>query len=207
MLVGDGLDGGVGEEGLDLADARVVELDEALGSEGAVSGDGDAVVLEEGKKLGLDQVRVVLDLVDGGLDLGAAPQVGEQLGAEVGDSDGAEDAVGVGVGLDEALEGGPRLGNGGVLERGAAALFTVGPEAGVGHLGVRDVLEGDGEVDQEQVEVANAPCVDLVLGHLDGVLVPVKGLGLVASPGSILSVCSSVHGAQLTCGNCSTASR
>lgn len=69
---------------------------------------------------------------------------------EVGDTDRADELL-----FDEVLEGLPRFLNGDIDGNDTmvnTVLILVGPTCGV-MLGVVDVLDGDGEVDQEEVEI------------------------------------------------------
>lgn len=80
-----------------------IELQETLRAKRAVRGDGNVVFLAHFDELWLNEVRVVLDLVDGGLDFGVAEDVVEELGVEVGDADGAEGALWVVLSDDEGF--------------------------------------------------------------------------------------------------------
>lgn len=170
VLGGQAGDGLRLEEGLGVLGPGVVQLEEGLGAEGGVTGDGDVVLLGHLDELGLGEVGVVLDLEDGAGDLGVGHQVVEELGVEVGDADGADEAAGVLGGLDHVLHGLPGLGDGDLGQGGDLGLLLVGPEAGEAQLVKGDELLGDGEVHQEEVDVAEAPGLVLELGHLEGVL-------------------------------------
>lgn len=128
------LDGRVLEQGTRIMRALHVELEEALRAKGAVSGDGNVVLLAHLDEVGLDEVRVVLDLVDGGLDLGVAQDVVEEHGVEVGNANGAEEALGVVLGDDKGLERLPGLLDGDWDELAYVLLGGVGPEAWKGVL-------------------------------------------------------------------------
>ena len=155
VLGGDLLDGVVLDEGGQLDGVLHVELEEAGGAEGAVGGDGDALALGEVEQLLLDEVGVVLDLEGGRADLGVAEEVVDQLALEVGDADALGEAGG-----DEGLEGAPGLLDGGLA--GADLVALIVPAGGVADRGV-DPLEGDGEVDEVEVEVLEAPVGELLL--------------------------------------------
>lgn len=107
VLVSQALDGLVVEEqvyALGAVGEDALELDEALGAEGGVGGDGDVVLLGEGDELGLDEVGVVFDLEGGDGVAGVVLEVVEGLAGEVGDADGASNAV-----VYDGLEGLPSL--------------------------------------------------------------------------------------------------
>lgn len=112
---------------------------------------------------------MVFDLVHGGLDLGVAQNVVQERGIEVGDTDGAERALGIVFGDDEGLQGLPCLLDGNRDEFANVLLGGIGPEAwrcvslpvavvgepavqvdlpGVLQLRHWDMFLGDGEVDQ-----------------------------------------------------------
>lgn len=118
VLVRDRLDGIDLEEALGAGGALVGDLEEGLGAKGRVGRDGDLVLLGHGDEVGLDEVRVVLDLQGGDGVTGVGLDVVEGLGLEVGDADGLCDALvcdllhalpgladGDVVGLDDGLRG------------------------------------------------------------------------------------------------------
>lgn len=76
-------DGGVLEQRADIQGALIFQLEEALRAEGAVGGHGDVVLLAHLDELGLHEVRMVFNLIDGGLDFGvwrgACREKGEAL--------------------------------------------------------------------------------------------------------------------------------
>lgn len=80
-----------------------VELQETLRAKGAVGGDGNVVFLTHLDEIWLDEIGVVLDLVDGRLDLCVAEHVVEQHGVKVGHADGAEETLGVVLGDDKGF--------------------------------------------------------------------------------------------------------
>ena len=165
VLLADGLDGGVLEEGLELLGVLHVELAEGSRAERRVSSDGDALSLGEVEEVLLDEVGVVLDLEGGRADLGVAEEVVQELGLEVGDTDALGETL-----LDEALHGGPGLLDGG-LGGADLALAVIVPAGRVAD-GRVDVLEGDGEVDQVEVEVVDTPVSELLADNgLDAVAV------------------------------------
>lgn len=166
VLVGDGLDGGLLHERDGVLGAGHVELDEAGGAEAGVGGDGDALGGGGLEQQRLDEVWVVLDLQGGGLDAGVAQEVVEQLGLEVGHADAAGEAL-----VGEALHGLPGLLDGGLGGADLGAGVVDEPARRVADRGV-DVLEGDGEVDEVEVEVVDAPVGQLAAGDgLDAVAV------------------------------------
>lgn len=169
VLVGNLADDVVLEERSEGLGVGEVELVEGGRAEGGVGGDGDTLVLGEADEVGLDEVGVVLDLKGGGADLGVAEEVVDQLALEVGNANGAGKTL-----LNEALHGAPGLLNGGV---GAADLgdTVVEPAGRVADRGV-DVLEGNGEVDDVEVEVVDAKIAELLASHLLDVLRLVVGV-------------------------------
>ena len=81
-------------------------------------------------------------------------------GAEVGHADAPGQAL-----VDQALEGGPGLPDGGLAGADLGLGVVVVPARRVAHRRV-DVLGGDGEVDQVEVEVVEAPILKLLLRQL-----------------------------------------
>ncbi|TKW52727.1 hypothetical protein CTA1_11257 [Colletotrichum tanaceti] len=144
--------------------ALVGDLEEGLRPEGRVGRDGDAVLPGHGDEVGLHEVRVVLDLERRDGVAGVRLHVVERLGLEVGDADGLGDAL-----VDERLHGLPRLADRHLVRLDDGALLVHPPALELVD-GRVNVLEGDGEVDEEQVDVAQPPGLVLLLGHGDGVL-------------------------------------
>lgn len=107
---------------------------------------------------------MVLDLEGGRTDASIPQQVHQQLGAEVADADAARELL-----VDQALHRGP-----GLLDRGSAQLHLargIGPAGRLPHAWV-DVLQGDREVHDVQVEVVHAPVGQLIAADgLDGATV------------------------------------
>ena len=134
-----------------------VEFDEGLRAEGGVGGDGDAFGLGEVQQALLREVGVVFDLEGGGASFGVAEEVHEELAVEVADAD----ALGQALALD-FLHGGPGLLDAGVA--GYDVLAVVGEAGGVADGGV-DVFEGDGEVNYVEVEVVDAPVLELFFAN------------------------------------------
>ena len=164
MLVRNGLDGGVVEEQRGIFGLLHVELDEGLRAKRRVRGHNHALVLRELDEPFLTEVWVVFDLQSGGLDGGVAEKIHDQLTIEITDTDALGQAF-----LRDRLHGRPRLLNGGGA--GHDVLAVVGEARGVAVRGV-DVFEGDGEMDNVQVEVVDAPVVELLLAdRLDAVAV------------------------------------
>lgn len=85
-------------------DGTVLEVRDR--SERGVSGHNDPIVLAKLDELILLQVRVELDLVDGGLDLGRGEEFLQVVDLEVGDTDRLGDALG-----DEVFHGFPDVGD------------------------------------------------------------------------------------------------
>jgi len=98
----------------------------------------------------------MLDLKGGWADLGVAQQVIDELGLEVGDTNALGKAL-----ADEALHGDPRLLDGGLAAADLAGAIEV-PAGWVADRRV-DVLKGDGEVDEVEVEVLETPVGKLLL--------------------------------------------
>ena len=125
-------------------------------TERAVRSDSNLVVLAQLEQRLLRQVRVDLDLVHLRVVLGVAQDIVQQRTVDVRYADVLGQA-----GVDELLHGAPGLLEGDVAH-GVAFLVEAEPtwwEPG----GDGDVLEGAGEVDEEQVEVVDAPEGELVL--------------------------------------------
>lgn len=164
VLGGNAGDGGVLEQLGGVLGVLHLQLDEAERTEGGVGSDGDALLLGVVDQGLLGEVRVVLDLESGGADASVAEEVHQQLRAEVAHTDAAGELL-----LDEGLHGGPGLLNGGVGQ--LDLVLGVGPAGRVADLGSH-ILEGDGEVDNVQVEVVNAQVLELLAGNgLDLLLV------------------------------------
>lgn len=89
---------------------------------------------------------------------------------EVGDTNGLEDTLGVLRSPDELLKSAPCLGYGDLGQRSGLGLLLVAPEARVSDLLEGDELEGNGEVDEEEIEVLETPGLKLELGLLVRVL-------------------------------------
>ena len=110
---------------------------------------------------------MVFDLEGGGGNLGVAEEVHEELAVEVADADRFGQALG-----HELLHRGP-----GLLGRGVAGdhVFAVVGEARWVALRGVDVFEGDWEVDDVEVEVVDAPVLELLFADwLDAVVVVVS---------------------------------
>ncbi|KAI6756630.1 hypothetical protein HG530_011228 [Fusarium avenaceum] len=145
-----------------------VELHEASRAEGGVGSHSNALSLGKADKVGLLVVGVKLDLESSRSDLGDLEQVVDGLRLEVGDTDGLGKAL-----LNEALHGAPGLLVGGLAPADLGAGVVVVPAGRVADLGV-DVLEGDGEVDEEEIKVVDLPVGELAAGDgLDVLLVMV----------------------------------
>lgn len=180
-LGGDVLDGVVLQQGSGRGGALHVELDEASRAEGGIGGNNDALRLGELDKLVLLVVGVQLHLEGGRADLGVLEGVVEGLGLVVGDTNALGETL-----LDELLHGAPGLLVGG-LAPADLALAIVVPAGRVADAGV-DVLEGYGEVDEEEVEVVDLPVGELAAGDgLDLVLV-VEGLPQLGDNEEVLTL-------------------
>ena len=106
----------------------------------------------------------MFDLEGRGMDLGVAEEIHDELDVEVADADRFGHAL-----AHEPLHGRPRLLDGGVARDD---IFAVVGEAGRVALGRVDVLEGDWEVDDVEVEVVDAPIFQLLFAdRLDSVVV------------------------------------
>jgi len=182
VLVGNGLDCGILEKGLELLGVLHVELAEAGGAERAVGSDGNALLLGKVKEKLLNEVGVVLDLEGSGADLGVAEEVVEELGLEVGDTDALGQTL-----LDEALHSGPGLLDGGLAGADLGASIIVVPARGVADRGV-DILEGDGEVDQVEVEVVDAPVSKLLANNGLNTLAVVEGVPELGDDEEVLAL-------------------
>lgn len=157
-----------------------VELEERGRAERAVGSDGDALTLGKLEELLLGEVGVVLDLEGGRADLGVAEEVVDQLGLEVGDTNAAGEA-----GIDEALHGGPGLLDGGLA--GANLIALVVPAGRVADGGV-DILKGDGEVNEVEVEVVDAPVGELLLDDGLDALTVVEGVPELGDDEEVLTL-------------------
>lgn len=131
---------------------------------------------------------MVLDLQNTGGDLGVGQEVVDELGVEVGNADAPDKPVGVLGGLDELLQSSPGLRNGNLGQWGDLGLLLVGPEAREAHLLEGNEFEGDGEVDEEQVEVAQPPGLVLQLGLLMCVLALVVVVPELAGDEDVLAL-------------------
>jgi len=145
-----------------------VELDEAGRTERGVGSQSNTLSLGEADELSLLVVGVKLDLEGGRADLGVLEQVVDSLSLEVGDTNGLGETL-----LNEVLHTLPGLLVGGLAPADLGAGIIVVPARGVADRGV-DVLEGDGEVDEEEIEVVDLPVGELLAGDgLDVLLVVV----------------------------------
>lgn len=165
VLLGDGLDGGVGDEQGQA---------EAVVTEGRVGGDVDALLLGVGDQgVVLVEARVALDLVDRGDDARGLADGLEVLDSEVGDADVPDLALGEG---DQGL---PRVDQrDAVVEGDLARLLLV---LGEQHLADGALQgEGHGPVDEVEVEV-----VELQLGEgvVEGLLDVLGAVGVVPQLG------------------------
>lgn len=181
MLGGNLLDDGALHQRSGVLDAEVLNLHEASGAERRVSCDGDALLLSKVDEVGLLEVRVVLNLERSRADPGVEEVVIHRLGLVVGDANAAGKA-----GIDQLLHGSPGLLEGG-LAPSDLALAVVEPSGRIADAGV-NVLEGSGEVDEEEVKVVNLPVGKLLAGDgLDLVLV-VEGLPQLGDDEELLTL-------------------
>lgn len=106
----------------------------------------------------------MFDLEGCRMDLSVAEEIHEELAVEVADADGFGHTL-----AHEFFHSGPRL-----LDRGVTGydvLAIVGEAGRVAFRGV-DVFEGDGEVDDVEVEVVDTPVLELLFAdRLDSVVV------------------------------------
>lgn len=181
MLGGNLLDDGALHQRSGALGARHIKLHEASGAEGGVCCDGDALLLSEVDEVGLLEVGVVLNLERSRANPGVDEGVIHRLGLVVGDADASSKA-----GIDQLLHGSPGLLEGG-LAPSDLALAVVEPSGRIADAGV-NVLEGSGEVDEEEVKVVNLPVGKLLAGDgLDLVLV-VEGLPQLGDDEEILTL-------------------
>lgn len=154
MLLSNGLDSGVLEQERGLLSVLQLQLKEAQRAEGGVSSHGNAFLLDVVDQTSLGQVGVVLNLESGRADARVAQQVHDQLGAEVADTNAAGELL-----VDQGLHGRPGLLDGGIAELKLGAVAA--PAWRVADGGV-DVFQGNGEVDDVQVEVVDTPISKLL---------------------------------------------
>ena len=155
MFLRDGLHRLVVEQQGRVLGALHIHLEETLGSKGGIRGDGDAATLAEVQQTLLHEVRVVFDLQRLRHVFGVTLDVQHESTVVIADADGLDQA-----GVVERFHGVVRL-----FERGfAQGEFVVFVEetGGVPHRRV-DVFQRDGEVDDVQIEVIDAPIRELFL--------------------------------------------
>ena len=164
VLFGDLLDRRVVQKQGRVFGALHVEFEEGLGPEGRVGCDGDALALGIFDETVLGEVWVVFDLEGGRGDLGVAEEVHEELAVEVADADGFGQTVGY-----ELLHGRPGLLDGGVTRDDILAVVG---KAGWVSLRRVHIFERDWEVDDVEIEVVDAPVLELFFAdRLDAVVV------------------------------------
>ena len=144
--LGDFFENGIGEEAFGFG--RHAEGEVGVGAEGREGGDGNVLLLTITEESILAEVGMHLDLKDGGFDSRVGKDIADEAGGEIGDSDLFGES-----GIDEFFHGTPGVGVGD-FNRGHG-IASGGP-AGRIHFGERDVFEGDGEVDEEEVELLEA---------------------------------------------------
>lgn len=123
----------------------------------AVRRDRDLVVLAQLDQALLRQIRVDLHLVHLGVVLGVAEDVVEQGTSDVRDTNVLSEAA-----VDELLHRAPGLAEGDAAD-GVALAVGAEPARGESVLD-GDVLERAREVDEEEIEIVDAPEAELVLG-------------------------------------------
>lgn len=138
-------------------------------------------MLSKTDQLGLLEVGVKLNLESRGADLGILEHVVDGLRLEVGDADASGKAL-----LDELLHGAPGLLVGGLAPADLLVAIVV-PAGRVADSGV-DVLEGDGEVDEEEVKVVDLPVGELAAGDGLDVLLVVEGLPELGDDEKVLAL-------------------
>ena len=146
-----------------------IELDEACRTERGVRSHSNALGLGQTYEFVLLEVGVKFNLEGSRPDLGILEHIIDSLRLEVRNSNTPRKTL-----LDELLHGTP-----GLLVSGLAPanllLAVVVPARRVAHAGV-DVLEGDGEVDEEEVKVVDLPVGELAAGDGSDVFLVVEGL-------------------------------
>lgn len=180
VLLGNALDGRMLEQDRGLLRILHLQLEEALRTEGGISGHSNALLLGIFNESRLRQVRVVLDLEGSRADARIAQQVHDQLDTEVADANAAGEAL-----VDQRLHGRPCL-----LDRGIAEfqLFTVaGPAWRVSDGGV-DIFQGNGEVDEVQVEVVDTPVRKLLAADGLDLVALVEGVPQLGNDEEILAL-------------------
>ena len=111
---------------------------------------------------------MVFDLEGGGGYLGVAEEIHEELAVEIADADGFRHGF-----VDELLHGRPGLLDGGIARDDGLAV--VGEAGGIAVRGV-DVFERNGKVDNVEVEVINAPVLELFFADRLDAIVVVEGI-------------------------------
>ncbi len=181
VLLGNAGDNLVLEERWGIGGLLPAELEEGGWAEGGVGGDGNFLLLGQADEGWLDEVWVVLDLKGSWADLGDTEEVEDQRSLEVGDSNGTDEFL-----LNERLHGGPGLLDAGVGELDGLSVGTV-PSWWVA-FGWVDVLQGDWEVDDEEVEVLKTPVGQLLEGNWLDVLLLVEGVPQLGDDEELLAL-------------------
>ena len=145
-----------------------VEFAEGLRAEGGVGCYGYAFALGVFDETFLGEVGVVFDLEGGGFYFGVAEEIHDELAVEVADADGFCETVF--LHLFHCL---PGFLDGGVTWDDFFAV--VGEAGGVAFFGV-DVFEGDGEMNDVEVEIVDAPVLELLFAHGFDVFVAMVGV-------------------------------
>lgn len=134
-----------------------VELEEGLRAKGRIGRHGDAVVLRQLDQTWLRQVGMMFDLQRRGHHLGVTEKVQNQLAVEIADADALGQPL-----VDQCLHGRPGLLNCRLARDHFLAI--VGEARRITDRGV-DVLEGDGEMHNVEIEVVDAPVLELFLAN------------------------------------------
>lgn len=154
MFLRNGVDGRMLKEQRGILSMLKIKLKETQRTERRVSSHSNALLLSIVHQASLREVRVVLDLQCCGANAGIAQQIHQQLGAEVANANAAGQLL-----VNEAFHSAPCLVDGCVGELDLA--FGSRPAGRVSHGGIQ-VLQGDGEVNDVQVEIIDAPVSELL---------------------------------------------
>lgn len=173
VFCGNRLDEIMLKQGLELQGLLPVELNEALRTEGRVGSHSNTLLLAEVDEVGLGKVGVMFDLEDGDGNLGGAEEIHEKRALEIGDTDRANELF-----LNQVLESAPGLKDGNVDGNNTlvnAVIALVGPSCGV-VLVIINVFEGNREMDQEEIEVVEAPPLELLADNGFNLVLLVEGV-------------------------------
>ena len=168
MFLGNTLDRRVLHEQGCILGLLHIEFEEGLRSKGGVGCYGDPFRLREAEQAFLREVGVMFDLQRRGADFGIAEKIHEELAVEVTDTD----ALGQPLSLN-FFHSRPRLLYAGLSRHDVLAVVG---EAGGVSVGRVDIFEGDGEVDDVQVKVIDAPVFELFLADGLNFVAVVEGI-------------------------------